>query len=166
MDKTNLDELVTFPAKVMQKIASDNNILSLILNKPTSDITENDVDNVLENNVYDYQYVDDIVDKTTSLIFVETEVDNVENKHIKDMTIYITVVCHKDIMTLDRTIFKGFQGNRRDNLVRYIDATLQQSGDFGIGNLSLKSIRTQDTGNAKFSARLLTYAVSGFNCRR
>jgi len=67
-------------------------------------------------------------------------------------------------MQLDRKVFKGVIGNRRDNLVRFIDRLLNFSDIFGIGALSLRAVRT-GTLSDKFTIRELEYRVPEFNMR-
>jgi hypothetical protein len=124
-----------------------------------------EADAVFDKNLFDYAYVDETTQETTAYVFAEAEVSHVENQTIKNMYLYITVVCHKQFMKLDPTVFKGYVGNRRDNLVRYIDAKLNNSDIFGIGCLSLKSVGTMPAP-AGYTARELVYEVPDFNVRR
>ena len=95
-------------------------------------------------------------------VWVEIDIPNVNNKHIKDAEIYVTVACHKQYMKLDHSIYKGMMGNRRDNITRYIDKLINNSPIFGIGNLTLKSVRTLSPYN-QFIFKELTYTVPEFN---
>ena len=65
-------------------------------------------------------------------------------------------------MKLPRQTFKGISGNRRDNLVRYIDKVLNNSDFLGIGTLKLNAVRTLSPING-FTAREITYEVPDFN---
>ena len=69
-------------------------------------------------------------------------------------------------MEIDTDIIGGTAGNRRDNLVRYIDKEINDSDIFGIGRLSLKSVKTLSSTNQDFSVRELCYEVPDFNLRR
>ena len=119
---------------------------------------KNELENIVSDFV-DYKY--DILVCTT---IIETGIDipNVNNKHIKDAEIYVTVACHKQYMKLDHSIYKGMMGNRRDNITRYIDKLINNSPIFGIGNLTLKSVRTLSPYN-QFIFKELTYTVPEFN---
>lgn len=162
MDKTYLDQMVEYPAKIISKIVSDAGCASLILNKSTSEITEDDVDLILDKYIFDYQYVDNTVQETGAFIWAEVEIPSVENRTIKDVRLYVTVSCHKNYMKLSSDVFPGVMGNRRDNLVRYIDRLLNNAPNFGIGTLALRSVTTL-TNNNGFTARELTYDVPDFN---
>lgn len=165
MSKTHIDELVTYPAKVIQLISSDPVCVGLIIDKSPKLVTDIDFDTALDNNLFNYQYVDKTTDVAAAYIWVEAEIPSVTNTTIKNMTIYVTVACHKSYMKLDTSVFRGYLGNRRDNLVRYIDKLLQQSDIFGIGALKLVSVYSQETSNGSFTGRLLTYTVPDFNMR-
>lgn len=162
MAKTFLDQLVEYPAKVMQKITQSQECVGLILNKSYASLTEDDYDTVLEQNIFDYQYVDSTTQKTTAYVWVELDITRVQNEQIKDVKLYVTVMCHKNYMDLDPTIFSGLLGNRRDNIVRYIDKEIHSSEDFGIGKLILESVRAISPIN-NFTGRELTYTIPDFN---
>lgn len=162
MAKTYLDQIVEYPAKVMLRIAEDKSCTGLIIDKPFSEVVESDCDEALNEFIKDYQYVDDTTQTTAAYVWVEAEVNRVENNTIKNMMIYVTVACHKNYMTLDRKLFKGTIGNRRDNLVRYIDKVLNNSEFLGIGALKLRSVRTLNSIN-RFTLRELSYEIPDFN---
>lgn len=162
MAKTNLDQIVDYPAKIIKLIAQDSMCCALFRNKSQSNITEDDMDAVLDENLYDYQYVDNSIQEATSCAWIEMEVNSVENQQIKDVDIYVTVACHKELMELKTSIFKGVHGNRRDNIVRYIDNLLNGKMVVGIGELRLESMRTLAPING-FTLRELKYSIPDFN---
>ena len=162
MAKTFLDQLVEYPAQVVSRIAGDKYCVGLILNKGFDTITEDDNDKVLDERIFDYQYVDETTNESTAYVWVEMEVNAVDNRQIKGVRLYVTVACHKSYMKLNGTIYKGVIGNRRDNLVRYIDRLLNDSDFMGIGRLSLKSVKTLSTING-FAVRELTFSTPDFN---
>lgn len=162
MAKTYLDQLVDYPAKIMQRISEDKYCVGFIANKHFDEVTEDDFEKVLEENIFDYQYVDETVDKVSAYIWVEIEVPRVENKAIKDIKLYVTISCHKDYMKLNGKIYKGVIGNRRDNITRYVDCLLNGEAFAGIGSFKLKNVRTISP-SSKFTGRLLTYDIADFN---
>jgi len=164
LDNGNLCQITDYAAKIMQAISSDKTCVSLLLNKAANNITEDDEDKVLEERVFDYQYVDETTTTTSAYIWVETEVRKVQNKHIKDMDVFVTVACHKDFMKLNPSIYRGYAGNRKDNLIIAIDKLLNGSGDFGIGELSLRSCESIGGVNG-YTAKQLRYEVPDFNRR-
>lgn len=162
MAKTYLDQIVEYPSKVMLRIAEDKSCTGLLVNKAFDTITEDDMDDALDNFIKDYQYVDETTQEVQAYIWVEMDVPRVDNKTIKDVRLYVTVACHKGYMPLDKKTFKGIIGNRRDNLVRYIDKVLNNSMFLGLGTLKLKSVSTLAPING-FTVREITYEVPDFN---
>lgn len=162
MAKTYLDQLVEYPAKVIKRISEDKYCVGLIVNKGFDAITEDDSDSVLEGNIFDYQYVDDTTKESTAYVWVEMEVNGVQNKQIKSSRVYVTIACHKSFMKLNSSTYRGVMGNRRDNLVRYIDRLLNDSDFLGIGTLKLQSVKTLSPING-FATREITYSIPDFN---
>lgn len=159
-----LDEIVRYPAEAIRLIGEDKYCTGLLVNKAFSDVTDDDKD-VAYSRMFDYQFVTSTTTETRAYVFCEIDVPRVENQTIKDVSLYVTVACHRDFMELDRKIFKGIIGNRRDNLVRFIDKLLNFSDIFGIGALSLRSVKS-GTLSDKFTIRELEYRVPDFNLRR
>lgn len=116
---------------------------------------------VYDKYIFDYGYVDGTTDSTEAYICVESEINRVSSPTMQDLRVFVTVICHKGYMSLDPATFTGVLGNRRDNLVRYIDKVLNDSEVFGIGKLTLDSIRTVSAPNG-FSAREITYRIADF----
>ena len=146
MVNTHLDQIVEYPAKVMNIISQSNECVGLLVNKSFGDVNEDDIDIALDKYITNY----------------EAEVDRVENQQIKDMKLYVTVACHKEFMKLKSSVFKGVIGNRRDNLTRFIDNLLNGAIIMGIGSLKLESVRTRTPIN-NFTMRELCYSIPDFN---
>lgn len=162
MAKTYLDQLVEYPAEIIKKISEDKYCVGFLMNKAFVEVNEDDLEKALDENIFDYQYVDETAEKSCAYIWVEIEVSRVENSRIKDIKLYVTVVCHKDFMKLNHKVYKGVIGNRRDNIVRYVDKLLNGKSFAGIGAFALKSVKTVSP-NSNFTGRLLSYDISDFN---
>lgn len=165
MAKTYLDEIIEYPMKVIQSICQSKECIALLLNKDINQISEDDADNALDRYIKTYQYVDDTITESAAYIWVETDIPRVDNSTIKDMHLYVTVACSKDFMDIKKRIISGLAGNRRDNLVRYIDKVINGSDIFGIGKLKLTSMVTLTSSNQSFTTRELTYEVPDFNIK-
>ena len=96
---------------------------------------------------------------------VEAETAKSPTPTMQNMKLYVTVICHKQFMKVDATKFKGMIGNRRDNLVRYVDKLLNGSDIFGIGALTLENAHTVAAPTG-FTARELTYTVPDFRNKK
>lgn len=163
MTLTHLDEIIQYPAEAIRLIGEDKICAGLLINKAFDSISDDDKEEAY-TRMFDYQFVTSTTAETLAYIFCEVDIPRIENKTIKDVALYVTIACHKDYMKLDRKVFKGIVGNRRDNLVRFIDNLLNFSDIFGIGALSLKSVKT-GTLSDKFTIRELEYRVPDFNMR-
>ena len=159
---TFVDELVEYPLKALLKIADCRECIGLLLNKAPDTITEADIEFACDNKMFDYSFVNSTTQEVTAYIFIETDVYRVENRQIKNLSLYVTIACHKDFMRLDPSIFPKTIGNRRENLARHIDSVLNFSDIFGIGELSLHSIKTGNLSNG-FSLKELEYRIPDFN---
>lgn len=162
MAKTYIDQIVEYPAKIIQRISSDDQCVALLTDKSPTDVGDEDRDAVINENLFDYQYVDKTTQTTGAYIWVEMEVDRVMNRTVKGTKIYVTIACHKNYMRLNRKRFRGIGGNRRDNLVRFVDRVLNDQSFLGIGALSLSSVRTLTPING-FAMREIVYSVPDFN---
>ncbi len=164
MAKTFIDELVEAPVKVLQRIGTDETIVQLLTNDPKIDMSSDAADEVFERYLFDYAYVDETTDEAEAYICVEIEVPRVPSPTFRDVVLYITVLCHKRYMAIDTSKFKGVIGNRRENLVRYVDRVIGGADLFGVGQLSLTSITTIPAPSG-FTARELVYQIPNFHTK-
>ena len=158
MANTFLDELVEYPVKALHCIGTDPTVVKLLTDNPDIDIESEDADEVFEKFLFDYIYVDGTTTEAAAYICVEAETGKSPTPTMQNMKLYVTVMCHKQFMKVDATKFKGMIGNRRDNLVRYVDKLLNGSDVFGIGALKLENAHTVAAPTG-FTARELTYTV-------
>lgn len=161
MAKTYLDELVEYPAKAIQKLGTAKAVVSLLADDAMIDMNSDEADDVFDKYLFDYGYVDNTTTEARAFICVEAELKRTPTPTVQDFRLFVTVICHKGYMVLDNKRFTGIIGNRRDNLVREIDRILNGSDVFGIGSLSLDSVKTVSSPTG-FTARELTYSVSDF----
>lgn len=164
MANTFLDELVEYPVKALQKIGTDEMVVRLLTNNPDIDMDSEEADKVFDKYLFDYGYVDGTTSETAAYVCVEAEVAKTSSPTVQDMRLYVTIICHKQFMDIDASKFKGVIGNRRENLVRYIDRLLNNSDIFGIGKLTLETARTVSAPTG-FAARELTYKVPEFRTK-
>ena len=164
MDNKLLDALVEYPAKVIQKIGTDRTVISLLTNDPSIDMDSDKADEVFDRYLFDYGYVDSTTSEAAAYVCVETDLAHIPTATIKDMRLYVRIVCHKEFMHIDPSKFKGMIGNRRDNLAKYIAALLDGDNTFGVGQLDLLSCRAAPAPTG-FAARELAYKVSDFKSK-
>lgn len=161
MAKTFLDELVEYPAKVIQKIGTTKNIVALLADDASIDMDSDEADDVFDKYLFDYGYVDSTTTEARAFVCVEAELLRTPTPTVQDLRLYVTIICHKNYMKIDPSRFTGVIGNRRDNLVRNIDIVLNGSDIFGIGLLTLDSVKTVSSPTG-FTARELTYKIADF----
>lgn len=165
MAKTFLDDLVECPAKALHMIGTDPTVVQLLTDNPNVDMQSDEADEVFDRFLFDYGYVDGSTAEAAAYICVEAETSSPSSPTMQGIRLYVTIICHKQFMKLDAGKFKGMIGNRRDNLVRYVDKLLNGSDIFGVGSLTLASAKTVPAPFG-FSAREMTYYVSDFHPRR
>jgi len=162
--RTFLDELISYPARALKLISEDIFCVGLIRNIAFANVNDKHKDDCFDKNLFTYQFIDDTVLETAAFVWAEADVPSVQNMRIKGMRLYITVACHKQFMPLSHQTFSGMLGNRRDNIVRYIDRLLNFQDVFGIGKLILRSVKTLSAPQ-NFTIKEIEYEVPEFNYR-
>jgi len=156
--------MVDYPAIALRAIGTDETVVKLLTNNPNIDMESDEADDVFDRYLYDYAYVDGTTTESEAYICAETDVTipkGANRQSFFNSLLYITIVCHKNYMKLDPTLFPGIGGNRRDNLVRYCDNVINGSDLFGVGKLTLKSVHSL-AAPIGFSVRELVYEVPSF----
>lgn len=161
-DRTNLDEIVFYPNRVIDMLSKNKEFVSLLTGIPNADIEDPVVESEWERCTNDFNYVEGIVQDTRSFICVDTEI-RVPTTEIKTVIITLLVGVHRQNMSLKNTDFTGVLGNRRDNMVREIDYTIRNARDFGIGPVQLDGwIRPYAISSRDYACKLMEYKVSNF----
>ena len=159
--KTYMDMIVTYPSMILREIGQDETIAKLITNNPNLSMDSDEADDIFDRYLFDYGYVDETTQEARAYICVEAEAMKQPGIEIVTMGIYIDVFCHKDFMDIDPKLFPGFVGNRKDNIVRYIDKIMQRENFVGIGVPEMTSIKSIPAP-VGFTARELTYKAPDF----
>ena len=157
---TQLDEIVDYSHKIINKIILSPDVMRLIANTSDYDPNSDDAER-WEAHVNDRNWIEDTIQAPGAYILVDAELTKAPTGSIKNMTVSIQVVCEKSFMQLTNDIFPGIKGNRRDNICRQTDLLINGSRDFGIGRLNLVSA-TLASAPEGFTSRVLTYEVPDF----
>ena len=165
MAKTYLDELVEYPAKAIQKIGTTKDVVSLLTDNATVDMDSDEANDIIDRNIFDYDYIDRTVQRSDAYIMVDSELDYPTSGTMNQWRVYVQIVCAKTFNSMDHKIFKGVSGNRRDNLAQEIDALLNGERFIGIGDLELLSAAPATVPDT-FTSMLLTYRVHDFRRER
>lgn len=158
---TSLDELINYPRKIIDKLCGVPQIISLLADNPNATIEDIEDSAGRLKYIFDYEYVNDTTEVVATFICVDV-LTEIKNSHIADMSIVIHIISHRDHMDIDKKVFKGLQGNRRDNITRFVNEALSGSREFGIGRLELARI-VKTSVPAKFTGRSLYYRIPSFN---
>lgn len=162
MAKTYLDEIVNYPAKVIQELSKNQNFVSLLVDIPNADINEEEVETLWDNCMHDYDYVDGIIQDGTAFCCIDTRIVR-DSATIKFVDISVVIGIPHSKMSLAKTGFTGIRGNRRDNLIRELDYTLRDSRAFGIGGLApYGAIETVSIAGKEFACKRAVYRSSDF----
>lgn len=164
-EKTYLDDIIEFKYAVIKSITSSKKVMGLLLNDPNIDLDGDDALDALKNNIFDFDYVDRTIQRSDAFIMVDTEMVKPSSGSMNVWHVYIQIVSEKGYNALDKKIFKGVKGNRKDNIAREVDLLLNGRDDFGIGKLTLKSV-SPSTVPESFTSTLLTYVISDFREER
>lgn len=165
MRKTFLDDGIRYKSEVIKQICQSQPTIGLIGNDPNIDITSEKASEIMDNNIYDFNYVSKTIERADAFIMVDTDMVGPTSGTMNNWELYVQVVCHKDFVPLDSSIFKGVSGNRLDNLAGEVDSLLNGTRLFGIGQLELSSCVTASVPDA-FSSKLLTYRINEFRRER
>lgn len=167
---TNLDEIVDFPDAIAKVLNQDKTIVGFLTNNPNVDIINDEVD-LIGTQIFNYNFIPDTATDSLSYITIDTVITNGKFDTTKMLNIIITVISHKKNIKLDPSIFQGVAGNRRDNLIRYIDLLVRniQSNTLGIGKLQFSSrtspVVPTSIGSTDYTAKQLIYEVPNFDRR-
>nr|DAG45228.1 MAG TPA: hypothetical protein [Caudoviricetes sp.] len=162
---TYLDDLITFKENVIVALSQSQDVMGLLANDPNLDLESSEAEDVVERNIFDYDYIDGTLERHDAYIMVDDELVQPSSGTFNRWLLYVQVVCAKTFNDIDKKMFRGVKGNRRDNLARSIDVLLNGSRDYGVGKLVLMSVAPATVPD-KFTSLLLTYEIRDFRAER
>lgn len=164
-DTRPLDDMTLYKEAIIRKIASSQKVIGLLVNDPMIDMDSDEANDIIDRNIFDYDYIDRTVQRSDAYIMVDSELDYPTSGTMNQWRVYVQIVCAKAFNSMDHKIFKGVSGNRRDNLAQEIDALLNGERFIGIGDLELLSAAPANVPDT-FTSMLLTYRVHDFRRER
>ena len=164
-DTRPLDDMTLYKEAIIRKIAASKNVIGLLVNDPMIDMDSDEANDIIDRNIFDYDYIDRTVQRSDAYIMVDSELDYPTSGTMNQWRVYVQIVCAKTFNSMDHKIFKGVSGNRRDNLAQEIDALLNGERFIGIGDLELLSAAPATVPDT-FTSMLLTYRVHDFRRER
>lgn len=156
---TYLDELAEYPLRVLEKIASRQEVLDLVSGRRQTTQAELKNENGSWKYFFDYPYPDGTVQEPAAYVTAEVEKLTRPTPTVKALRLTVTAACHRSALYLDPAVFPEFQGNRLTNLLRHLDAALGRGRDFGLGRLELYDMQAGRQENELFLYRRLRYDV-------
>lgn len=160
-----LDDMTLYKEAIIRKIAASQKVIGLLANDPMIDMDSDEANDIIDRNIFDYDYIDRTVQRSDAYIMVDSELDYPTSGTMNQWRVYVQIVCAKTFNSMDHKIFKGVSGNRRDNLAQEIDALLNGERFIGIGDLELLSAAPATVPDT-FTSMLLTYRVHDFRRER
>lgn len=164
-DTRPLDDMTLYKEAIIRKIAASQKVIGLLVNDPMIDMDSDEANDIIDRNIFDYDYIDRTVQRSDAYIMVDSELDYPTSGTMNQWRVYVQIVCAKTFNSMDHKIFKGVSGNRRDNLAQEIDALLNGERFIGIGDLELLSAAPANVPDT-FTSMLLTYRVHDFRRER
>lgn len=157
---SHLDEIIDYKKKVINLLGTSQDVVELLADIPDIDMNSDEAYEVFDDNLYDYDYIDETIQEYKSYVMVEAETVY-SSPTVKDVRLYVQIVVPKGDMKLDVRRFRGVKGNRKDNLARRIDLLLNNKDSFGIGRLVLRKV-VQAPVPEKYTSTLLVYEIPNF----
>lgn len=162
---TYLDDLIIYKENVIHALATSQSVMGLLANNPSLNLESDTAENLLERNIFDYDYIDGTVERHDAYIMVDSELVQPVSGTFNKWYLYVQIVCAKSFNDINKKMFRGVKGNRRDNLAREIDLLLNGSREYGVGKLVLLSASPANVPD-KFTSLLLTYEILDFRNER
>lgn len=159
--ETHIDEIIKYKETIKDMFSKSQMVLALIDNKPNLQLGSDEALDVAEKHIFDYDYIDGTQTQTGAFIMVDVDMVNRSSPTIKDLVVYVQIVVDKSYMSLRGAGFKGLKGNRKDNLARFVDLCINNSTEFGIGEIGLDTAITSNVPDT-YTSKLLTYSVPDF----
>lgn len=148
-----LQDLFDYKTKLMELLCNNERIVHLVTNSKNAPTPNYDL---RYTQIFPYEYLPETVDDARTYICFDVDVPSVMNQTYYLGAIHIWIFTHKSLARI-----KG-GGVRNDEIAMEIDAMLNGSREFGLGELDLhKSGRFSPIPN--YQGRSLTYQCEEFN---
>lgn len=159
MNKTMLKDIGLYKNRLISSLLKNSDICDAIVMKDS--YNETDIDNLTYTQVFPYLYVDDTQKEVLPYMCIEVNIPRIPTNTIKDVQVIMWVYSHKECMRYSK---KGYLGTRVDILSDMITKELMDSDKFGIGKLTLQSVRYIFPNN-KYYGRELIFNTSDFKIK-
>ncbi len=155
-------EIILYPYKIKSLLMKDSTIAKLILNDADANVLDETTESQLRQSIFDYSFVEEIVQDTKSFICVDVEFPWQATDTITSAQLVVLIGVSRSIMTLDNSKFKGMPGNRLANLFVATNSVITNSG-IGIGTQHLQTGKSYVVSR-DFACKQLVYDIPNVSC--
>jgi len=147
-----LDEFFGYKNKLMEQLLTNREIVRLI----DEDVPFEDAASLAYLRVYPCEYIPDTVEHGNTYICFDVDILESMNKTFLLPTLYIWVFTHRSKLRLPEG------GVRTDSLCSEICKMINGSREYGLGELSLHSVK-RFAPMTDFQGKLMTFYAKDFN---
>ena len=152
MAMTGLDELFDYKNQMAKDILTDKEIVKLI----NSSVCEDEVTQLMYTQVFPFEYIPQTIDEGKTFVCMEVEIQKTEGRTFLYPIIYIWVFTHQSQMRLPEG------GVRVDKLCSEICEKINGSYKYGLGELSLSSVRRYNP-SSDFRGKVMIFYAKDYN---
>lgn len=147
-----LDEFYKYKNKLMEDLLTDQEIVSLV----NEHIPFSQADTLAYSQVFPFEYVPETVQAGSTYICFDVDIHEVESKTYLFPVLYIWVFSHRSNLRLPEG------GVRTDKLCSKICETINGSKCYGLGELSLHSVK-RFAPMTDYQGKVMTFRAKDFN---
>lgn len=147
-----LDELSSYKIEIMKTICLNENIISLLRPSNKPGMTGKDM---MYKYIFPYVFINDTITEVSTFICFDLSVPRVQNRTFKDVTMDFWIFTHDSLMRCE-------SGLRLDTLASLVDRLLNGNRNFGLGEVSLKTVKRCHVAKDYYGI-ILTYRTVDFN---
>lgn len=147
-----LDELFDYKNQLMQDLLTNKDIVNLI----NDELDFSKATSLAYTQVFPYEYVPETVEKGRTFICCDVDIQKSMDKTYLLPTIYVWVFSHKSKLRLPEG------GVRTDKLCSKIAEAINGSRNYGLGELSLYSVK-RFAPMTDFQGKVMTFHAVDFN---
>ena len=148
----NLEELYEYKNQFVQDIVTQNSIVNLLDGKCTDEGRKR----LVYSQIFPYEFIPETVEEATTFICCDVDVLDVYDKTFLEPVLYVWVFTHKSKLRLEEG------GVRTDKICCEIAKKINGSRFYGLGELSLKSVRRFSPIN-DYQGKLMTFKTREVN---
>lgn len=147
-----LDEFFDYKNQLMDDLLTDEKIVKLI----NENVDIKDAGSLVYTQVFPYEYVPETVEHGLTFICSDVDITAAPNKTYYEPTLYVWIFTHKSLLRLPEG------GVRTDKLAHEVAKKLNGSRFYGLGELSLRSVK-RFAPMMDYQGKVLVFDAKDFN---